>query len=118
MRAAGVAIERARIVGGAAQNELWCGILADVLEIPLTRLEESESAALGAALQAAWAVRASRGERVSADAIAAECVRTRGAPIEPRPQLRDAYRAAQARFRDLVRANFGIERMQAGGGRD
>jgi xylulokinase len=118
MRAAGVAIESARIVGGAAQNELWCGILADVLEIPLTRLEESESAALGAALQAAWAVRASRGERVSADAIAAECVRTRGAPIEPRSQLRDAYRAAQARFRDLVRANFGSERMQAGGGRD
>ena len=110
MRAAGVAIDSARVVGGAAQNELACRILSDVLEIPLVRLAEPESAALGAALQAQWAFRCSRAERVSADAIATACVRTDGAPIEPRDEHRDTYRAAQGRFRELVRANFGAAR--------
>jgi xylulokinase len=102
MRAAGVAIESARVVGGASGNELWCQILADVLEIPLVRLEEPESAALGAALQSMWAVRVARGERVSADDVAREIVRERGPMFEPHPDHFAAYRDARARFRELA----------------
>jgi xylulokinase len=109
MRAAGVAIESARIVGGAAKNALWCRILADVLAIPLVRLEEPESAALGAALQAAWNVRRSRGESVDADALAREFVIVSGSTFVPRADDRDAYRDASRRFRDLARRVHAIE---------
>jgi xylulokinase len=107
MRAAGVEIASARVVGGAAENDLWCGILADVLELPLVRLEETESAALGAALQALWAVRSARGERIDADEIASAFVRRRGAPFEPAAEASAMYGDARSRFRDLVRALHG-----------
>jgi xylulokinase len=106
MRRAGVAIENARLVGGAAENELWCQILADVFELPLLRLEESESAALGAALQALWTVRLARGETLSADEVAREFVRTRGRPFEPAAQTSAIYREASARFRGLAGALY------------
>jgi xylulokinase len=106
MRKAGVEIENTRIVGGAAENDLWCQILADVFEMPLVRLEESESAALGAALQAVWVVRLTRGERVSADAIAREFVRTRERPFEPAAERSAVYREGRARFRELANALY------------
>jgi xylulokinase len=109
MRAAGVPIDGARIVGGASKNDLWCQILADVLEIPLVRLEETESAALGAALQAAWCVRRAHGERADADSIAREFVRTSGAPFAPNAAHREVYHDAAARFRELVRRLHSVE---------
>src|SRR6185503_7145937 len=54
LRALGLAIDSVRLVGGGARNELWARILAATLEVRVQRLEELESAALGAALQAAW----------------------------------------------------------------
>jgi xylulokinase len=102
MRAAGVSITRARIVGGASKSDLWCRILADVLEVPLVRLEEAESAALGASLQAVWAVSASRGGSMGADEIANKFVREQGPSFEPRAENLAAYRAARARFRELA----------------
>jgi xylulokinase len=107
MRAAGVDVERARVVGGAARNDLWCQILADVLAIPLVRVAESESAALGAALQAMWAVRVARGESIGADAIAREIVREDGRAFEPRSEHASVYREALARFRELAGRVYG-----------
>lgn len=107
MRALGLSLESARVVGGASRNPLWCRVLADVLEIPLVRLEEAESAALGAALQAAWMMRRRAGERVSADELAQRCVRTSGAPIEPDARQRELYREAGARLRDSAARLFG-----------
>ncbi|MFN0007625.1 MAG: xylulokinase, partial [Planctomycetota bacterium] len=60
MRALGISAESARVVGGASRNRLWLRILADALGIPLTPLAEPESAALGAAILAAWTVERSR----------------------------------------------------------
>ncbi len=82
-------------------------MLADVLEMPLVRLEESESAALGAAVQAAWTVRRMRGEKVGADQVGSELVRTVGEPIEPDASASGIYREMRARFRDAVRASYG-----------
>lgn len=107
MRNLGLAVESARVVGGASRNELWCRVLADVLAVPLTRLEEPESAALGAALQAAWTVGRLRGDRASADEVARRFVRTTGEPIQPDARSRGVYREASKRFRDLARTLFG-----------
>jgi xylulokinase len=98
MRALGLAVDRVRVVGGASKNPLWCRVLADVLGIPLIRLAEPESAALGAAIQAAWIVRREGGEDVAADAVASGFVRTTGETIEPGT----SYAEAAARFRAAV----------------
>lgn len=107
MRAQGIAIESARFVGGASRSSLWGRILADVLEIPLVRPHETESAAFGAALQALWAVRRAAGDAVSADAIAQAFVRIEGEAIEPRSEVRAMYREASARFRAFAQQTFG-----------
>ena len=57
MRAAGVVPEEIRLVGGAARNRLWQRILGEVFRVPIVRMDEPESAALGAAKQACTAVR-------------------------------------------------------------
>jgi xylulokinase len=105
MRGLGLASDRLRVVGGASRNPLWCRVLADVLEMPLVRLEEPESAALGAAVQAAWTVRRMRGEKVSADAVGSELVRTVGEPIEPSGSA--TYGEARRRFRDAIESTYG-----------
>jgi len=53
--ALGLAAEELRVVGGAASSPAWQRVLADVLQVPLSIGAESETAALGAALQAQWA---------------------------------------------------------------
>ena len=52
MHQAGLEITDLRVVGGGAKNPLWCQILADLFQVPVLRPIETESAALGAALQA------------------------------------------------------------------
>ena len=49
----GVAAKELRIVGGGSKNRLWRRIIADSFQLPLRFPTEPESAALGAALQAA-----------------------------------------------------------------
>ncbi|MCY2960721.1 MAG: xylulokinase [Planctomycetota bacterium] len=53
MRALGIAVDSVRLVGGGARNPLWRQVLADVLDAPVTALAETETGALGAAMQAA-----------------------------------------------------------------
>jgi xylulokinase len=107
MRALGFAPDRFRVVGGASRNALWCRVLADVLEVPLVRLAEPESAALGAAVQAVWTVRRMRGARVGADPIATELVHTEGEVVEPDPAVTTFYRELRGWFREAVRAICG-----------
>lgn len=49
----GVSATSVRVVGGGSKNTLWRQIIADVLRRPVIIPEVAESAALGAALQAA-----------------------------------------------------------------
>jgi xylulokinase len=97
MRALGLTIGELRLVGGGARNALWARILADAIGARVQRLAESESAALGAALQAAWIVR-----RGSLDALVQGFVACSAAPLEPDPGATRAYRAARARLQDAV----------------
>jgi xylulokinase len=52
MSAAGVRIEELRAIGGGSRSDKWLQIKADILGLPLARLDVSEAACLGAALLA------------------------------------------------------------------
>jgi xylulokinase len=98
LRALGVTIGEVRLVGGAAKNTLWQQILANVFGVPVRPLLETESAALGAALQAAWSVRRLAGEaHLTTDEVAGPFVRMAD-PVVPEPRLRTQIAVLRARF--------------------
>ncbi len=83
MQTLGLSCSELRVVGGAAHNPLWCSILADCLGTPVRRLEELESAAFGAALQAMWIARRQAGDEVSLGDFVRPCVRIHGETAVP-----------------------------------
>lgn len=101
MRALSIEPGTVRVVGGGARNELWCRILASVMNVRIERLVEAESAALGAALQAAWCVDGS-GAREKLEALSAPFLRIEGDPIEPVAADVETYAALSQRFRAEV----------------
>jgi xylulokinase len=106
LRALGVRVDAVRVVGGGANNPLWRRILADVLAAPVTHLVEPESAALGAAIQAAWTLRRLAGEAVSADEVAAPCIALTDRVDEPDSARVATYAELSERFRALVSRHF------------
>ena len=98
MRTLGLPVEAVNLVGGAARNELWRTILADTLGCPVTPLRETESAALGAALQAAWTVE----READLEELVAPFLQSDGDPVEPTPEGIADYSVVAERFRALV----------------
>jgi len=96
LRALDVPLRELRVVGGAARNALWLQILADCLDAPVQPLAEPESAALGAALCAAWTWRRAQGDDVSAHDVAAPAVRLTGEPVTPDAARVPLYAARRA----------------------
>ena len=84
LRRTGVEPSAITLVGGGAASDAWGQLCADVFELPVQRPAVSESAALGAALQARWVVDGLDPPAVPVDAI-----------WEPRPS--DRLRAARER---------------------
>lgn len=107
MRALGIGVESARVVGGASRNRLWLRVLADALGVALTPLAEPESAALGAAILAVWTAERARGSRRTADAIAQGFARSSREPVEPDARNASRYSEAGGRFRERARDLFG-----------
>ncbi len=107
MRALGLEPDAVRVVGGGARNELWCQILAALLDVHVQRSGEPEAAALGAALQAAWVVTAPGGSREQLIELSAPFVAHSGrliAPDELGGDARPTYRALAERFpREVAR---------------
>ena len=60
----GVKATQVRATGGGAKSKLWRQIMADVFNAEVVTLKVSEGAAYGAALQALWSWRLSKGEKV------------------------------------------------------
>ncbi len=104
LRGLGVVVQAVNLVGGAARNALWCQILADALAVPVQVLQEAESAALGAALQAHWTGWRQQGNDIDCDAVARPAVRAAGAPVAPTAAGMDHLRALGLRFRAAVAA--------------
>ncbi len=71
----GVRPKQIRATGGGAQSRLWRQVMADVFRAEVVTLSVSEGAAYGAALQALWCWRLSRGERVAIPELTDEFVR-------------------------------------------
>jgi xylulokinase len=97
----GVAISSLRVVGGAARNTLWVEILAAAFGVEVEVLEESETAALGAALQAQWCVRRAAGERCSLADVVLPHVRV-AARRRASDELTARYAELGAHFRRAV----------------
>jgi len=51
----GVKAKEIRVTGGGARSAVWRQIMADVFGVPVVAMVEDEGAALGGAIQAAWA---------------------------------------------------------------
>jgi xylulokinase len=103
MRALGIVIDGVRLVGGASGNALWRRVLADVLAAPIHGIQEPESGALGAAIQAYWTVLRASDNSVTADEVAQLFVHTTEQVVEPDPDSVAVYRELSNRFREAVR---------------
>lgn len=85
VRSLGVAARRILLIGGAAQNDAVAAIAAQVFDVPVVVPEPGEYVAMGAAVQAAWALTGSRPSWP---------VATAAEPAQDiRPQIRAAYAA-------------------------
>lgn len=80
MRALGIAPETARIIGGGAKSPLWSQIMADMLGIPLQKVENVDSS-LGSAMLAGVAT----GVFASHQEAVAKCVRISD-EVTPNPE--------------------------------
>ena len=98
LRAAGTNLKSIDAIGGGARSRLWLAIIANVLDLPVNRLADSEvSGAMGAALLGRMAA---TGESPSAVCRPPQRIET----LEPQPALRDAYARSFARYRKLYPA--------------
>ncbi len=107
--ALGLPVDEVRLVGGAAANPLWRSMLADCLDAPVRRLAEDESAALGAAIQAAWTWRRAEGEDVSAHEVAGAFVAPSDEVTAPDPGRVARYAELGVSFREQVARLWGDE---------
>ncbi|BAS27960.1 xylulokinase [Limnochorda pilosa] len=99
LRSLGMEIEALRALGGGARSPLWRQILADVLQVPIARLNVDEGPGYGAALLAGV------GSGVWADVAEAADATVRVTDrVEPQEGLRLRYEAGYAMFRSLYQA--------------
>jgi xylulokinase len=91
--------ERVVLTGPGAGNQLWCQIMADVLERPVQAFSPQESAATGAAVLASVAV----GVHKTLDDSCAKLTKHRHS-FQPRKAAADAYLAIAPRAARLAAA--------------
>jgi len=99
LRALGVEAQVGRVSGGGARSDLWLGIVASTLGIPLERTVSEEGSAYGAALLGGVAA----GVFADVHEAVAACVRVRDT-VEPEPGWREAYENGHRRYRALYPA--------------
>jgi D-xylulose kinase len=97
LRELGLKPRQIRATGGGAKSKLWRQLMADVFDAEVVTLRVSEGAAHGAALQALWAWRLHKGERVGIHDITQEFVRLNEAEtVRPNKANVRVYRELQA----------------------
>jgi len=85
-----------RATGGGARSGVWRQIMADVFETEVVTLKVAEGAAFGAALQAIWCLRLSRGERISIHDVTSGLVNVNARETtSPDPKASAIYRDLQ-----------------------
>jgi sugar (pentulose or hexulose) kinase len=110
----GVKPREIRVTGGGAKSPIWRQIMADVFGVPVVAMVEDEGAALGGAIQAAWAM--SRQKRPNAriasltEKIVAKDESTR---VKPNPRRAARYaqiQQVQDRVSEALRDVFPLQR--------
>lgn len=92
-------LERISLTGGASQNDGIAQVIANVFGVPVERLENSGSAALGAALRAAHGLGEELGELEEKF-----CQIEEGRRIEAQEGAKDVYDAMMEPFRFFIRS--------------
>jgi len=96
---AGMRFSHITLTGGGANSAAWRQLVADIFNLPVEVPTHGESAALGAALQALYALRNTRDDHVSITDITKIHVTTNPtSSATPNPHHTDAYHAAYQRF--------------------
>jgi sugar (pentulose or hexulose) kinase len=95
-------VERSRLTGGGFAQPFACQLMADVTGRPAVRSVEQHAALAGAMLLAGQALGRWPDPRAQASERLGE-----GRTFEPRPEAREAYAAAAARYQDAVEAVVG-----------
>lgn len=102
LRRNGLQSQAIRLVGGGSKSALWRQMVADIMNTPVVCTEQSEAAALGAAIQAAWCVSAGA---ESLEDLCQRCVRLESnSQTHPDPTHVLAYEQACQRYREQVSA--------------
>lgn len=113
----GVKPREIRVTGGGAKSQVWRQIMADVFGVPVVAMVEDEGAALGGAIQAAWAdIRQKRSNaKISTltDRIVAKDESTRVKPNAKRSKQYDALQALQNNLSTALRPVFPQQRKLA-----
>ncbi|WP_439878768.1 xylulokinase [Pseudomonas prosekii] len=63
------------LIGGGSKSPVWRQIVADIMNTPVICTEQSEAAALGAAIQAAWCHASANGDASSLAELCDRCVK-------------------------------------------
>jgi xylulokinase len=91
-----------RMVGGAAESDLWCQIFADVLDRPIHRIASPRLATVrGAALHALMSLGIRRRDEISALVPVS-------AVFEPNPRNRKVYRELSSAFVKCYKRTRGL----------
>ncbi|NIF21593.1 xylulokinase [Candidatus Pantoea multigeneris] len=93
--ARGLMFDSVTIIGGGANSRAWCGMIADITGLTVTRPAVPDAAALGAAIQAHWCFRnsASHAETVPLPPLLPEWLTSeQGETIAPDPAISERYR--------------------------
>ena len=110
LRVLGVRPKEIRLTGGGARSALWRQVAADVFGVPVVAMAQDESAALGAALQAAWCDSPDRGSAAALARLCARCVSpdtsTRTEPDRRRRALYSDRQQSYDRLVDDLRGAF------------
>lgn len=99
LRKHGITAKELRLVGGGSKNTIWAQIIADIFQLRVEILKETETAALGAAFQAAAIARkASVHDFVSSQIISVGAV-----TVHPNPALSETYSKLFERYDKVSR---------------
>ncbi|WP_314386209.1 xylulokinase [Pseudomonas brenneri] len=98
LRETGLHSQSIRLIGGGSKSPVWRQMVADIMDTEVVCTEQSEAAALGAAIQAAWC---QSGE--SLEALCARCVSVDPASrTQPVAASVVAYQQAYERYQQHV----------------
>jgi xylulokinase len=115
----GVKPREIRVTGGGAKSPVWRQIMADVFGVPVVAMVEDEGAALGGAIQAAWAVARQRrpNARISTltERIVAKDESTRVKPHKGRMRRYQEIQTVQNELSASLRKVFPMQRALTAG---